>query len=183
MKKIILPITLLLIFLVPCTAFAFNDLHLVVSNKYNIIYIDNDSIKYGCTPVDSGDSSSTSAQNKTSATKSINTNIITFSQTVKFTDEGLKLLIDNMQKEKNHSTNWDKVSYFITFNSINVENKTIYTETQCFYDNNAVLLYTWHGNKDVSWSKIAPYTVVEKTYKYISSYAKSHDSKLKATSN
>lgn len=175
MKKIILSITLLLVFLLPCTAFAFNDLHLIVSNKYNIIYIDNDSIKYDYTPVDSDDSSS--------ATKSINTNIITFSQTVKFTDEGLQLLIDSMQKERNHSTNWDKVSYFITFNSINVESKTIYTKTQCFYDNNAVLLYTWHGNKDASWNKIVPYTVVEKTYKYISSYAKSHDSKLKTTSN
>lgn len=92
MKKIILSITLLLVFLLPCTTFAFNDLHLIVSNKYNIIYIDNDSIKYDCTPVEVDDFSSTS--------KSINTNIITFSQTVKLTWRGFAPFVDSIKKKK-----------------------------------------------------------------------------------
>ncbi len=214
MRKISI-LSLILIFSFSCTAFAFNNLHLVTSNNYNMIYIDNDSIKYGTTSTDSDDSSSdttpttastttssatssttsstastttssatssttsSTASSTTSSTETINTNIITYYETVRLSNEGLQGLILSKQKENNHLAKWDQVSYFTTFYSINLENKTIHAETQWFYDHNGVLLYSWLSGRSKLWKEINPGTVIEASYKYVTSYVTDHASELK----
>lgn len=198
MKKVSI-LTLTLLFSVSCTAFAFNDLHLVTSNNYNTIYIDNDSIKYGTTSTDSDDASSDTATStttttanlatsstssttnsaKTSSTETIDTNIINYYETVRLSNEGLQGFLLSKQKENNHLAKWDQVSYFTTFYSINLENKTIHAETQWFYDRNGVLLYSWLSGRSKSWKAIKPSSITEASYKYVSAYATDHTSELK----
>lgn len=194
MKKLILPMTLLFIFLLSCTAFASDNWHKVVSTNYTTIYIDDDSIKYGDTWGNSDDSSATTTSTSTSSSTStttavaestttsdaetVDTNIINYYQTEKFSKEGLPYFIANMQKKYNQLAAWDQVSYVVTFNSINVKNKTSKTVTQWFYDSNNKLLYTWHANKNTSWKEIKPSTVIEESYKYIITYANGHESQL-----
>jgi len=188
MKKLILPMTLLLLFLLSCTAFASDNWNRVVSTNYTTIYIDDDSIKYGDTWGNSDDSSSATTSSTTSSTSSdtssdtetIDTNIITYYETNKFSKDGLPYFIASMQKKYNQLAAWDQVSYVVTFNSINVKNKTIHIVTQWFYDSNDKLLYAWHANKNTPWKEIKSNSLEEACYNHAISYTNGHEKELES---
>ncbi|WP_110953075.1 hypothetical protein [Anaerosinus massiliensis] len=159
MKKITLLITLLLMPLLSCTAFASDNWQWVGSNSNVIVYVDDDSIKY-----------STPQENP----ESIDKNIITFSSKDKYSEEGIQLFVNNMNKQNNHLAEWDKLSYIIMIKSINVKDNKFYPIKYSYYDSQGRLIYDWNCIKNTPWKEIKPNTFEESCYNHVITFAREH---------
>lgn len=162
MKRIsALSLVLLLLLLLCSTASAAERWHWIGSNETGLYYFSVDDIKY--------------APNHDHG---IDKNIIQFVTIHELSAEGVTALSDQMKRYNNNRIEWNRVSYIMNFEAINIRDRSLRTYTTIFFDEGRHILYKqyWRVSNNYSnWKDIRPSTINDLAYQHVIAYAGKHD--------
>lgn len=157
MKKITLLITLLLMPLFSCTAFASDNWQWVASNDISTIFFNPNSIKYDL-----------------DINGNIDKNIIDIEIKMHFSKDILNEFISE-SKVLNDTTNWDNFSYTLMNAKVNKTDRLFSVYMFTYYDSSGQLLKDFVQNTKI---KIIKNTIEADLYDAIIAYTNQHDKEL-----